>query len=775
MILAVLALVALAAFGALCPKRFAAEFGLGIAIAIGGIGAWFASKASGVLNGQALIQTHEWVPSLGVELAMRLDGLSLVFALLICFIGAIVVLYTSSYLADSAGIARFYATLISFMAAMLGLVLADDLITLFIFWELTSITSFLLIGFDFKRERARACAWQSLLVTNVGGLSLLAGVVLLAIAAGELNMPHFRISTLDGAKVLASPLIVPATVLILIGCFTKSAIFPFHFWLPNAMEAPSPVSALLHSSTMVKAGVYLMARLSPTLAGAPFWEEALVAFGGATMLFAAIMATRFIEFKKILAYSTVSSLGTLTMLIGLGATKAVGVYLIAHALYKACLFLIAGSVAHAANSYDTEGLHGLRSRMPITASSAFLGALSMAGMLPFLGFAAKELLIKATIDSSFVPALLAGAVVIAAVLTVFAAIQVGIKPFARRFGHEPPHTHEVSWREWAGPAMLALGGLVFGILPMATIEVFSRGVASAIGGIMYQEEIELRFWRLVWPANLAAGLSVLALVAGGTLFAIRNRYRAMLTPLARLDAFGPEIIWERSIGVVLRLARLSTATLQNGSLRSYTRVTLLAVVTVCGISMIRTQRGATFPNLFTIAEFMDWILLVVIAAAALGATFVQARLGVISILGAIGFALALFFVLHGAPDVAATQFAVETLIVIIFVLVIRHLPKLGRYTSRISRSWDAIVATLVGVLVFSYALLAVSQTPDQTISVFHAEESVPSAYGRNIVNVILVDFRAMDTLGEIFVLAIAAVGVFTLLTIRPSRALMEKA
>ncbi|MFU8828762.1 MAG: proton-conducting transporter membrane subunit, partial [Phycisphaerales bacterium] len=441
MLLSILILLALAAASPLLVRALGARAGLLISAVSLGIAAWFGTKFATVTGGETILETTSWVPSLGVELAFRLDGLALLFAILISGIGGFVLLYTSSYLGKSPGLGRFYTTLLTFMAAMLGLVLADNLIVMFIFWELTSITSFLLIGFDFHRESARRCAWQSLVVTGMGGLFLLAGILLLAIAAGSATSPEFSIGAILASDVVSSPLYTPAAILILVGCFSKSAMVPFHFWLPNAMEAPSPVSALLHSSTMVKAGVYLIARLHPTMSGERIWDDSLVIFGGATMLLGAILATRHVAFKKILAYSTVSSLGMLVMLIGIHAYTAAATYLLAHALFKACLFLVAGSAIHVAGTKDTEAIGNLRSAMPISAISVILGGLSLAGMMPFLGFAGKELILKAGLSSAPWAIFLAPATAISAVLTVFAAYQVAFKPFFMKGTHEIAHPH----------------------------------------------------------------------------------------------------------------------------------------------------------------------------------------------------------------------------------------------------------------------------------------------------------------------------------------------
>ncbi|HRF49684.1 MAG TPA: proton-conducting transporter membrane subunit, partial [Anaerolineales bacterium] len=391
-----------------------------------------------VAGGRAIVEAYPWVPELGVSLSLRLDGLGLLFALLISGIGALVAVYGGGYLKGDRDLGRFYAWLLVFMAAMLGVASADNLLALFIFWELTSLSSYMLIGFGHDRASARQAALQALLVTGGGGLALLAGLVLLGLAGGT-----FELSALlsQGEALRAHALYVPAVVLILLGAFTKSAQFPFHFWLPNAMEAPTPISAYLHSATMVKAGVYLLLRLSPALGGTELWIYAVGGVGATTMLLGAVLALAQTDLKRLLAYSTVSALGMLTLLIGLGtklALEAAVVLLAAHALYKGALFLVAGILDHETGTRDITRLGGLLRQLPITATAAGIAALSMAGVPPLFGFISKELIYEAALAGGAGPALIA-IVVVAGVSFAVVAGLVGLAPFwgARKVGYMP--------------------------------------------------------------------------------------------------------------------------------------------------------------------------------------------------------------------------------------------------------------------------------------------------------------------------------------------------
>lgn len=795
MMLTSLIILALLALAAPVLQRLSPRFAsLAIPAVPFGLGLWYAASLPTVAAGEALRETVAWAPMLGLDLGFRLDGLSLTFAMLITLIGSGVLLYASAYLRDDERLGTFYGILIGFMAAMLGLVLADNLILIFVFWELTSITSFLLIGYEYRRESARKAALQALLTTGIGGLALLAGLVLLAIiggasvpgaiagTAGAPGAPIFDLSRLleaagQGWRASEHGLYPAAVVLILLGCFTKSAMLPFHYWLPNAMEAPTPVSALLHSSTMVKAGVYLIARLHPVMGGSLIWDDVLIVFGAATMLVAAFLATRQQALKKILAYSTVSSLGALVMLIGMGAAKAAAVYLIAHAMFKAALFLIAGTMTKQTGGVKyIDRLGGLASVMPITAISGLLAGLSFAGMFPLMGFVGKELLLKAGLAHPEFALLVTIITTLAGLLTVTAAAMVVLRPLflppAADLDEPVGAEGEPSWRMLAAPAVLALLGAVAGIAPGLFAQPMVESVIIAISGTAYGEPLKLAFWQLLWPVTTATVLSIVAIVGGAALFAVRPGYLRLTAWEDRVSAVGPERWYGWTLAGTLAFADRLTRVLQNGNLRYYVRFTLLAACgLVLAVLLPGLASGVGLPNVLDDAGPLDLTLIVLIIAAAVVVTRLRSRLGAIATLGVIGYSVALLFAFYGAPDLAMTQFAVETLIVIIFVLVIYHLPRFKQLTSGGRRAWDALVACFFGATMTLLVLTSMSsRTTLPPVSVEHAARSAPEAYGRNVVNVILVDFRALDTLGEIFVLGLAAVGVYTLLRLRAGQA-----
>ena len=449
---------------------------------------WFAGRLPTPLE-RPLDSATEWIPQLGVSLALRLDGLSATFALLITGIGALVVLYAQGYLRGDAGLGRFYAYLFGFLGAMLGLVLADDLVLLFVFWELTSVCSYLLIGWHHETEAARSGALRALVVTGAGGLALLGGVVLLGIMqerAGVAPDRIWRISALATADLRADALYPAAMVLILLGAFTKSAQFPFHFWLPSAMTAPTPVSAFLHSATMVKAGIYLLARLHPALGGTPLWHYAVTVGGAVTMVVAALGAACQTDLKRILAYSTVSVLGTLVMLLGPGTDeciRAAVILLVAHALYKAALFMVAGNVDHEAGTRDVTAMGGLRRLMPLTATAGCLAALSNAGAPPLFGFLGKELLYTAKFDLARLGHDLVFFAVLANVFLTATALMVAVWPFFGPRKPTPKEPHEAPWPMLVGPVLLAGVGLLVGVVagPFA-LGIGSGAAASTIAG-----------------------------------------------------------------------------------------------------------------------------------------------------------------------------------------------------------------------------------------------------------------------------------------------------
>jgi multicomponent Na+:H+ antiporter subunit A len=714
-----------------------------------------------------------WIPDLGIALAFRLDGLSATFGLLICCIGALVLLYAGAYMRTDHRLGRLCALLLLFLGAMLGLVLSDDVFVLFVFWELTSVASYLLIGFKHENQAARDAARQALLVTGAGGLALLAGLVLLTIAASQTGLPTSqmsRISILSAADLSGQALFVPALLLIVLGAFSKSAQMPLHFWLPNAMTAPTPVSAYLHSATMVKAGVFLLARLNPVFGESLLWHLLLTATGAVTMLFAAAMAAGQTDLKRILAYTTVSVLGTLTMLIGVGtelAIKAAVVYLVAHACYKAALFMIAGSLEHATGTRDIRQLSGLFRVMPVTAISGMLAALSMAGAPPLFGFIGKELLLKAKLDLEYLGVVLILVASLANVFLIAMALVVAVWPFFGRRSAVARSAHEAPLPMLLGPLLLAVISLFVGLIPGTFDSALGSAMATAIGGRPIV--MELKLWHGLSPVALTAlGISVVTLTIGFALFLRLREWLAHITvAVARIGRRGPGRIYDRVYAGLLTLADRVTRLTQTGSLRQYVRVVLLALVVTCLYPLIRC-----FPMIDQLSSSWHWheILLVLLTlVGAMAAVFSQSRLSAIALLGIVGLLIAVLFALFSAPDLAITQIMVEALTVILLVLIFYRLPEFTGLRTRVARLGDALVAVAGGAIMVGLVLATAALQLPPTVSDQLARMSKPEAYGRNIVNVILVDFRALDTLGEITVVAVAGLGVYALIKLRRRR------
>lgn len=722
------------------------------------IGTFFLTHADQISGGTAISTSVPWVPDLDIALSFYLDGLSLLFALLIAGIGALVVIYAGGYLAGDSRLGRFYAYLFFFMGSMLGLVLADNVITLFVFWELTSISSYLLIGFDHERKESRTAALQALFVTGAGGLALLAGLLLLGMAGGTFELSALRA---HAEHIRGHEMYAPMLLLILAGAFTKSAQFPFHFWLPSAMEAPTSVSAYLHSATMVKAGVYLIARMNPILGETPLWFYLIATVGAVTTLLGAYLAFRATDLKQILAYSTISVLGTLTMLLGLGTERAIEaalVLLVAHACYKGALFLVAGAVDHSAHQRDVRQLGGLRSAMPITMTAAALAGLSMAGVLPAFGFIGKELYYEAV---GHVGGVAWACVAIAANMLLVAVVGlVCVKPFFGPKTAAAAHAHEAPFSLWLGPATLGALGLLLGVLPQTTAGPFVSASVAAVSG--EPTAVKLALWHGV---NLTLILSLFTLAGGVVLYVLRNR----LLFLGKLDAavapLGPARLYQHWLEALNFTARWQTRVLQNGHLRFY----LMTIIGTTVVLVWTALRNGLLPRVAVDGldvRFYEAALAALILLAALVAVRSRSRLASIAGLGVVGYAVAAIFILFGAPDLAMTQFVVETLTVILLVLVFYHLPDFKSFSSQRSRRRDALVALLTGGTITMLLLFATTVRSHRPVSDYFSKHSVPDGHGRNIVNVILVDFRALDTLGEITVLAIAGIGVYALLKLR---------
>jgi multicomponent Na+:H+ antiporter subunit A len=724
-----------------------------------GLALLFVSLAPGVIDGEPVRWSTEWVPQLDLALSFSLDGLSLLFSLLITGIGVAVILYAEHYLHGHPEIDRFHALALAFMASMLGLVLADDLLLVLVFWGLTGVTSYLLIGFEHAIGTSRLSAQQALIVTVSGELAMIAGLVLLGFVSGS-----FRISEVlpSGEVVQANGYYGLLTVLILLGALAKSAQFPFHFWLPNAMAAPTPVSAYLHSATMVTAGVYLVSRLTPVLGGTELWTIVLTVSGGATMLIGNILALRQHDLKLVLAYSTVGALGTMVLLVGLGsdtAFTAAMALLLAHALYKAGLFLVTGIVDHEMGTRELDRFGGLARIMPLTAVAAGLGAVSMAGIPPVIGFAAKELGLKSGLAVEGSAVLVTAALVVAGAATAGVAAIASVGPFSGPLRTTRDGAHDPSWAMWLGPLAIGGVGVLAGLMPSLGAGQLVAAAADAIGTGRSKYGVEP--W---YGVDLALGLSVLSIALGVLLFWRRLDVRVWVARVDRGHRIGPEKGYVLLELAMLSFAKRFTALTQNGKLRFYL---LTVVATMAALVWLVLVFAGGLPTLTFDADLYLWeaIIAVLIVGGAVVAVTTRSRLGAVTALGVVGYGIALVYLLFSAPDLAIAQILVETLTVLLFVLAFYHMPKFGVEAARRSRWRDGAVAITAGLLVTFFVLVA-SGSVTEPVSEFFSQGSYPLAKGQNVVNTIIVDFRSLDTLAEVAVLAIAGFGVYALLKLR---------
>ncbi|QDY70075.1 hydrogen gas-evolving membrane-bound hydrogenase subunit E [Qingshengfaniella alkalisoli] len=698
-----------------------------------------------------------WLPALSANLSFYIDGLSLTFALLISGIGVVVMLFSASYLAGHPHQARFSLYLTSFMFAMLGVVLADNLIALFVFWELTTFTSYLLIGFSHSSAESRRSAWQALLVTATGGLALLAAVVLIGAVSGSFEMSQIRVE----ADILRdSGLYLPILLLVFAAAFTKSAQFPFHFWLPNAMAAPTPVSAYLHSATMVKGGVYLLARMHPSLSGTDVWMWTLTLIGGFTAVFASVWSIRQTDMKQVLAYTTLMALGTLVMLLGAPsgyAITAAGTFLIVHSLYKAPLFLVAGAVDHETGTRDVTVLGGLRRKMPFTMLTAALAGLSMAGMIPFLGFIAKELMYKAGLESTAGPIIVTGAVFAASALMVVAAGIVALRPFWGSDQHTPPDNipeHEAGWPMVVGPLALAVAGLVFGVQHhWPQIGAVTPFVAAVAGSADQAKHLTL--WEGV---NAALVLSLATFATGIVLYLIHPRLRGRLAKLES-RSFSFDRGWDSLMSGFLMFAGWLAGTMQSGLLTRYMTIVFGVMAVTVAVALFRADLSPLSRPSFDAPLGRYTVLFLLIGGTAV-TLLTYSRIAAMAGMGVVGIGVALIFILYGAPDLAITQLLVEVLVVVLFAVAALRLPTLPRRRPRVLH---AIIAASLGTMLTVLLLYATSEPINRRLTEFFETASYPEAHGRNIVNVILVDFRALDTFGEIAVVLVAAIAALALL------------
>lgn len=724
--------------------------------------ALLASLAAPALRGDVPFARWEWVPSLGLDLTLMVDPLGWMFGLLILGIGLLVVIFAHSYLYENEDTGRFFASLMLFQGAMLGIVIAGNVLLLLVFWELTSLASFLLIGFWQHKAEARQGARMALAVTGGGGLALIGGMVLLGLIAGSFDLATILAR---GDVVRPAPLYPLMLGLILIGCFTKSAQFPFHFWLPHAMAAPTPVSAYLHSATMVKAGVFLLARLWPVLAGTELYTLTVTTVGLVTMIFGAGVALFRHDLKSILAYSTISQLGMLVMLLGFSleaAALAAVLHILNHAAFKAALFMSAGIVEHETGTRDIRRLGGLAKAMPVTAGIATLAAASMAGLPPLGGFISKELMLYQTpkLVLAGLPWLLPMLATVGATFSVAYSLRFAAHLFAGKPREAEPfaRAHDPSPMMWAAPALLTTLAVLLGLVPMLLAAPLVGAVTGAVTGSA-PPEVELGLWHGV---NLALILSMAAVAGGAVLL---WRHAGLLALWERASLPDAKRMFELTLGLADRWTRKAlvathTPSLQRMLLASFA-VTILLVIegALTGGGVLTGTRPGLPANLPAIAA---WTLL--IAATLATALDSHNRLRALLFVSVIGLVVSLAFAVLSAPDLALTQISVEAVTVLLMLLALNLLPKQPPVISSHARKTrDAAIAIAGGLLVGGIAWAMLTRDPGPSIAAFHLANAKPGGGGTNVVNVILVDFRAYDTLGEIIVLGIAGLGIFALL------------
>lgn len=702
---------------------------------------------------------QSWFPQVGLSLSFFIDHFSLFFVALISGVGSAVFAFCAGYFPNGQMGTRTVRILLLFSLSMLGLVLSNNLLLLFVFWELTSISSYFLIGTKSEKKEAREAALRALLVTVAGGMAMLVSFILLFTISGTLELS----SLVDKRDLIQSSNLYPVIlILVAAGAFTKSAQFPVHFWLPGAMAAPSPVSAYLHSATMVKAGIYLLARFYPILGGTAFWHYLLTGIGATTMLLGAIFALTKTDLKALLAYTTVSALGMLTFLLGLGTTlalKAALVFLLVHACYKAALFMVAGSIEKATGTRELSHLRGLGMQSPILWLAAGLPALSMCGLPPMLGFIGKELIYEAKLQAPAAGELYLLIGFLTNALTVTAALLVAVAPFINRRNASTLRSR-VSLPFLLPPIALGIISLVLGLVPSLIQDTLLEPSFQILKG--EPSEIKLKLWHGINPILV---LSILTIAAGITVYRIRDRFTSGIAKLeAWLSPFSPERIYSLFIQKLLSFASTQARVLQNGCLNSY------LTITISFISLLLLTAFLSLPEksleLPASPSFRLSLVILGIAVAVLLSIRAGSALEAVLYLGVVGVGVTLFFVFFGAPDVALTQFMVELLLLVLIVAVSSRLPAFRRQTESDEKVRDLLVASILGISLSFFVLQAVLLNENQAISEFFAKAAVSEGFGHNVVNVILVDFRALDTLGELTVLAVAIVGVASLLGTR---------
>lgn len=753
MLFVLLILHAVCGVGVLVAGRWVGRFvWLVGAAAPGATVIWLVATRADV-GGADVTATAQWVSSLGLTLDLRVDAFGALMITLIAGIGVVVYAYAWSYFGRAANAGKVAGLLTLFAGSMLGVVVADNLLVLYVFWELTSITSYLLIGVDDADDEARSAAQHALLVTAMGGLAMLGGFVVLGQQAGT-----FRISELL-ADPPAGTTTAVAVVLILIGAFTKSAQYPFHSWLPGAMVAPTPISAYLHSAAMVKAGVYLIARFAPAFAAVGPWRPLVVGVGLVTMIAGGLRALRPFDLKQLLAFGTISQLGFMVVLFGIGrpaATAAGCALLLAHGLFKAALFLVVGVVDHETHTRDIRELPTLGRGWGVTKVVAVVSAASMAAIPPLAGFIAKEQAYAALVDGSAGDRFVLAGIVAGSVLTVaysarFAVAVVRPDRVADRGGGRA--TARSPARSFVAPgAVLATGSVVLGMVPV----VWSDLIDAAAHALDARAHAHLELWHGVTTPLV---LSLATLAAGVLVFVVRRPVAGLQARLA-LRVTGLHI-YDAAVRSTLWFAARVTSVVQSGSLRIYLTVILSTAALVPTVALVSGEWWPGWPEVVGSPAHLP--IAGILIGGAVATTMARRRFAAALLLGVVGYGMALLFVVHGAPDLALTQFAIETLSVVVFLLVFRVLPdRFDRPRPIVGQSWRLAVSGGVGAFVVLMAIASAGARTEPAVSDEMSARALPDGDGRNIVNVILVDIRGMDTVGEITVLVAAAIGIVAL-------------
>ncbi len=738
-----------------------------------------AQAAPEVIHGETIQKSIQWLPSLGINFSFYIDGLSVMFGFIVSGIGVIIMSYSNGYMSKKEDLPRYYQQLLFFMGSMLGMVFSANMIQLFIFWELTSITSFMLIGYWRNRPMSVYGATKSLLITAAGGLFMLAGFLVLNAITGTFDIPTIMNNESIRELLHGHELFLITLILIFIGAASKSAQGPFYIWLPNAMEAPTPVSAFLHSATMVKAGIYLIARIHPIFSGTDAWFIMVSGVGIFTMLLAGFLAFRQTDIKGILAYSTISQLAYLMTMYGYTTHHEPGIgvaaatfHLLNHATFKACLFLVAGIVAHETATRDITKMGGLRKEMPITFIIASIGALSMAGIPPLNGFLSKEMFYEASVEmghllggpySILIPALavLGGVFTFAYSIKLIDGIFLGKRPSKGL----PDHIHDPSMVMLAPAIFLVFLIILFGVVPSIPVHNF---IEPTVSGILLEEaHLHVKLWHGITPPFIMTivtfAVGILTYTKYGKIAEWQNRFNA------RFPWISVNYYYDATVENAKDVTSKFSNRMQPGPIKTYITALLLLVIILFTVPAVLLAPTLIPSDLNFDIPAYEVIIYLFMIIAALGAAVLRKYLPAVIALSGLGYLVGLLFIYLQAPDLALTQVLVETLATIIFLLAIARIPqKFREHIPSKTLARDILISVAVSSVIFIMLINATQGIipPFESVSHYFIEKSLPLAGGHNIVNVILVDFRGYDTLGEIAVISLAGFGVYNLVNSR---------